>query len=82
MRIVALFLWLALPIAGYVTYVTFGTPHLVVSYHFLDNGDRHNPYAKRTYTRCRYLGWSWHEVTTGAPAGRCPWVRFFHQGSD
>ena len=77
MRTLALFLWLAVPVAGYAVYQTYGTPHMIWSYRFIDNGDRFNPYADRTYTSCTYFGWRWATVTKPAKAGRCPWVRFF-----
>tara|TARA_R110002072_G_scaffold150788_2_gene299369 strand:- start:8025 stop:8264 length:240 start_codon:yes stop_codon:yes gene_type:complete len=79
MRSIALFLWLALPIAGYATLLAFGTPHMIWSYRFVPNGDPHNPFAARHYTSCTYAGWRWHEVTVQASEGRCDWVRFFHQ---
>ena len=82
MRLAALFLWLALPIAGYATYQIAGIPHAIWSYRFVDNGDRYNPYVYRHYLDCTYIGWRWHSVTVPAKAGRCPWVRFFHQGAN
>lgn len=75
MKIAALFLWLALPMAGYAAYQTYGTPHMIWSYEFLANGDRFNPYAHRHYTSCTYVGWGWNTVTTPAQSARCPWVR-------
>lgn len=79
MRFVALFLWLALPMAGYATYQFYGTPHVIWSYRFLDNGDPHNPFAERVYTSCTYLGWGWETITVPDRHGRCPWLRLFHQ---
>jgi len=78
MRIAALLLWLALPLAGVAVYYTIGTPHGLWRYQFRANGDANNPFADRFYTSCTYVGWRWHEVTVPAAAGRCPWVRFFH----
>ena len=77
MKVIALFLWLAVPIGGYAIYRTYGTPHLIWSYQFLDNGDRYNPYAARTYTSCTYVGWGPRTLTVPAVASRCLWVRFF-----
>lgn len=81
MKIAALFLWLALPLAGYATYLTYGTPHMIWSYRFNDNGDQYNPYADRHYTSCTYFGWGWETVTVPAVDARCPWVRLF-KGAD
>ena len=77
MKIAALFLWLALPLAGYATYLAYGTPHFIWSYTFWDNGDQYNPYADRHYTSCTYFGWGWETVTVPAIEARCPWVRLF-----
>ncbi len=81
MKVIAMFLWLALPVGGYATYLTYGTPHLVWGYRFLPNGDPYNPFADRTYTSCTYVGWGPTTVTVPAIAARCPWVRFF-KGAD
>ncbi len=77
MKIAALLLWLLLPFAGYLTYLTYGTPHMIWSYKFLDNGDQYNPYIQRHYTSCTYVGWGWNTVTAPAVSARCPWVRLF-----
>lgn len=82
MRALALLLWLALPLAGYGVYQLYGTPHMIWSYRFVDNGDPHNPYLARHYTSCTYLGWGPQMITRPAVDGRCPWVRFFAQGAD
>lgn len=79
MRIAALFLWLALPLAAVAVYHTYGTPHGLWSYEFRDNGDPYNPFAYGHYTSCTYIGWRWNEVTSPASAGSCPWVQFYHQ---
>lgn len=79
MKIAALFLWLAFPIAGYATYHTHGTPHALWSFRFMPNGDPSNPLANRHYTSCTYIGWGMVNVTTPAESGRCPWVRLFKQ---
>jgi hypothetical protein len=77
MKLAALFLWLALPLAGYLTYVTHGTPHMIWSYEFHDNGSRYDLTVPRHYTSCTYVGWGWKTVTASAVGARCPWVRLF-----
>jgi len=77
MKRAALFLWLALPVAGYGVYLAWGSPHAIRSYSFTSEGSRYDPFADRTYHSCTYLGWRWHEVTVPARNGRCAWVRFF-----
>lgn len=76
MRIAALFLWLIVPLGLWLAVALLGTPHLVVSYTFHDNGDVYNPRAHRHYITCTYWGWTgMHRVA--AEHGQCPWVRFF-----
>ncbi len=76
MRIAALFLWILIPLAFWWAYATYGTPHIVTSYRFHDNGDIYNPRAHRRYIDCDYLGvHGWK--TASAKDARCPWVRFF-----
>lgn len=47
MKYIALFAWLLVPLVLCGSMTLWGTPHLVVSYSYLDNGDRYNPGAKR-----------------------------------
>jgi len=75
MKFAALFLWLALPIAGYATYQLYGSPHLIWSYEFRANGARYDPTVPRYYTSCTYVGWDLRTVTLPAQAARCTWVR-------
>lgn len=78
-RIAALFLWLIVPIGLWWVYATYGTPHLVLTYRFFDNGDIYNPLARRRYIDCDYLGiHGW--ITASAINENCPWVRFFKVG--
>jgi hypothetical protein len=80
MKFFVLFLWLILPVGVFLTFFFWGTPHVVLTYRFYDNGDIHNPLAARTYISCDYLGMSgWR--TDAAHAGTCPWIRFFRGGS-
>ncbi len=80
MRLLALFLWLALPATAYAVYLSYGTPHFIWSYAFTTSGSPNDVFAERTYNSCTYLGWGWQEVTKPAIAGRCAWVRFFKAG--
>ena len=56
MRIAAMFLWLALPLAVYAGYATFGLPHVIWERTFRDNGNRYDPFAARRYTGCTFWG--------------------------
>lgn len=76
MKMVSLCLWLLVPLALSAALATWGTPHLVTSYRFLDNGDCHNPRAERVYISCNYFGWTGARVVP-AIDGYCPWFRFF-----
>lgn len=80
MRFAALFLWLVVPLSIWLAISLFGTPHVIGTYRFYDNGDRYNPYAPRRYIDCTYYGWSGTH-TVSATNGACPWVRFF-KGAD
>ncbi|MEM9699406.1 MAG: hypothetical protein AAF943_11510 [Pseudomonadota bacterium] len=77
MRIAALFLWLAFPLAGYGIYAAYGTPHVIWEYTFRDNGARYDPFAQRIYTSCTYLGWGLRPHRVPARDARCPWVQMF-----
>ena len=78
-RYAAIWLWLIVPAAIFAIYLLFGTPHMIISYSFLDNGRRHDPWAERHYTSCTFLAFSGQTVTVPARNGKCGWVRFFHQ---
>lgn len=77
MKIFALFLWLALPMAGYAIYSHYGMPHLIWGYEFRSNGDPYDSYADRHYTSCTYFGWGLRTLTVPARDAKCPWVRMF-----
>lgn len=79
MKIVLLFGWLLLPVGLWAGITFYGTPHIVGSYTFYDNGDRYNPLAPRTYISCTYHGWTGTQRVE-ALNGNCPWVRFFRAG--
>lgn len=77
-KYLSLFLWLIGAGAAYSVYASSGLPHVIWSYTFLDNGDQYNPYAKRYYTSCTFIGW-YGAFTVPASNGRCGWVRFFKE---
>jgi len=80
MRFATLFLWVALPVATYITYAIWGLPHAIFSYHFEDNGDPYNPLAERTYVDCTFVG-PYGAFTVPAESGRCGWIGFFKPAS-
>jgi len=81
MRIVAMFFWLAVPMAAYVTYTVYGLPHVIWSYRFHPNGDPHNPLKARYYTQCTFVG-PYGVFTVDADRGKCGWVKLFRPGAD
>ncbi len=78
MKYLSLFLWLIGAAALYGIYVTYGLPHGIWSYRFLDNGDQYNPLAERHYTSCTFVG-PYGAFTVDAENGRCGWVRMFKE---
>ncbi|MEM9061755.1 MAG: hypothetical protein AAGD13_14940 [Pseudomonadota bacterium] len=76
MRFASLFSWVLVPAALWAIFVIWGSPHIVLSYRFLDNGDRYNPLAKRHYTECTYFG-ALGALPVPAEHGTRPWIRFF-----
>ena len=80
MRLAALFLWIIVPIGLWLGYVIYGTPHIVGTYRFHDNGDIYNLRAERRYIDCTYYGWN-GVITVPATNAECPWVRFFKADS-
>lgn len=76
LKYLSLFGWIALPLAGFWIYSAHGLPHAVLKYSFIPNGAPYDLDVPRTYTDCTYFG-PYGSFTTGAPNGRCIWVRFF-----
>ena len=74
----AMWLWVIVPVLVYVGYHMVGSPHMIWSYRFHDNGNPWDLSVARTYTSCTYVGWGGNLVTTGPREGKCGWVRFFH----
>lgn len=80
MRFAAMFVWIVLPVAGYIAYATWGAPHFAWSYRFEDNGDPYNPLAERHYLDCTFIG-PYGGFTVPAESGRCSWIKFFKHSS-
>lgn len=76
MRIASLFLWILAPLGLWLAITLFGTPHLVITYRFMDNGARYDPWVARRYIDCTYVGWTGAQ-TVYAIDENCPWIRFF-----
>lgn len=76
MKYAAIFLWVLVPLGLWIGVTVWGTPHIALSYRFLNNGDRYNPRAERHYVDCTYYGYA-GAITIGADNGACPWIRFF-----
>ena len=79
MRVLAFSLWLALPLAGFAIYHSYGTPHVLWSYSFRANGAQYDLSVPRHYTSCTYVGWGLHTQTLPARGGTCPWVRMLRR---
>ncbi|MGD1926644.1 MAG: hypothetical protein ACFB03_21050 [Paracoccaceae bacterium] len=71
-----MFMWVLIPAALWAAFVIWGSPHIVLSYRFHDNGNRYAPLAERYYTECTYYG-ALGAITMPAELGSCAWVRFF-----
>lgn len=74
------FAWVLVPVGLWLTYETFGLPHGIWSYSWIDQGQGMNPFADRTYTRCRFIG-PYGLFDEPAERGHCAWVKFFKAGS-
>lgn len=70
MKYVALFLWVLVPLGLWFAVTTWRTPHVTLTHRFLDNGDRWNPRAERTYIDCTYYGFA-GTFTVDAEHGTC-----------
>lgn len=79
-RYAVMWLWLAVPIGLFGIYVAYGTPHLIIGYRFLDNGNAYDPWRTRHYTSCSFVSYRGDLVKAPAVGGKCPWVRFFKSG--
>ena len=70
------FVWAIVPVGLWFTYDTIGLPHGIWSYSWIDQGQGMDPFAHRTYTRCRFIG-PYGLFDEPAEFGRCTWVKFF-----
>ncbi|MEO0624687.1 MAG: hypothetical protein AAFU49_12945 [Pseudomonadota bacterium] len=75
MKLLALFLWINVPMGLWLAVWLWGTPHALWTFRYVDPG---NPYstAPRRHIDCTYLSWTGSR-TAPAVAERCPWIRFF-----
>ena len=67
------FIFAVVPLALLFTYQTYGLPHPIWSYAWIDQGQGYGPLKQRHYTRCTYLG-PYGAFTDHRPAdGTCHW---------
>lgn len=74
------FAWVIVPVGLWLTYDAIGLPHAIWSYSWIDQGQGMDPFAERTYTRCRFIG-PYGQFEQSAEHGRCALVKFFKPGS-
>ncbi len=75
MRVLRFLVWLIVPVAAVGCYQMFGLPHFIWSYAWTNNGT-YDPFARRFYTRCTFIG-AYGAFTIHHPAnGKCGWVIF------
>ena len=72
------FIWVIVPVAVYLAYLTFGLPHMIWSYEYRQVGPASsaNPFAGRYYTRCTFIG-PYGSFSTSAKNGKCSLISFF-----
>ena len=70
--------WLAVPLGLYGGWQLYGLPHVIWACEFIDNGRPYDPFAKRHYLSCTFVG-PYGVFTTRATGGRCEWVRLFKE---
>jgi hypothetical protein len=71
------FVWVIVPMGLWLAYDTIGLPHAIWSYSWIDQAQGMDPFAHRTYTRCRFIG-PYGQFDEPAEFGRCAWVKFFN----
>lgn len=74
------FFWIIVPLVLWLAFQTFGLPHMIWEYSWIDQGQGMNPYAERIYTRCSFIG-PFGLFDQNPINGRCGLVRFFKEGS-
>lgn len=72
------FLWVLVPAGLWLVYTSYGLPHIIWSYSWLDEGQGYDPFATRYYTRCTYAG-PYGNRTILPSNGQCPLIRFEKQ---
>lgn len=75
------FAWLVVPLGLWLAYDSFGLPHAIWSYSWIDEGQGMDPFAERHYTRCTFIG-PYGLFTEPAKYGRCAYVKFFKDGAE
>ncbi len=78
MSFVRFFIWVGVLAAILFVWTGAGSPYVIWSYSFRDNGDPNNPFAERYYTSCTCTNFR-ASITVPAEAGHCGWVRFFSE---
>ena len=71
----AYFIWIVVPFALWLVYTSYGLPHMIWSYSWINEGQGYDPFAERYYTRCTYVG-SYGNKTISPENGKCPFIRF------
>ncbi|AXX98091.1 hypothetical protein [Profundibacter amoris] len=72
------FIWIIVPAGLWLTYQLIGLPHVIWSYSWVDQGQGSDPFARRYYTQCRFIG-PYGQIERPANAGRCAWAHFFKE---
>jgi len=67
------FLWVVVPVVGFIIYMVWGLPHVIWSYDF--RAASYDPLAERYYERCTYVG-PYGTFTIYPTNGKCRWIRF------
>ena len=69
------FVWLLVPLGLWSSININGSPHVLWSYSWRDEGQGYHPLAERWYTRCSYVG-AHGTVTIYPTNGECRFIRF------
>ena len=74
LRLLSAFAWVLVPLGIWLAASMWGTPHVMLGYRYVANGDGYVPSAYRQRTACTYWGMG-GSVTIRPYGARCPWVR-------
>jgi hypothetical protein len=80
MKNLRFFIWILVPVAGFVALQIFGAPFLRWNYSWRDDGQGYDPYAPRWYLSCTYIGFTGN-FAADPLNGKCPLVRFEKRGN-